>query len=207
MGIAAYNRGSKALSAEIDRDVAASDSAPVNRKAYKQLESQLEIVEHARDAAQAKLAEAEGVITRMTAEAAGLVVARNELADQLSCERSKLRFQRTLWRAARARADMMGARWRWVSSIVRCCVSPERVAEFRDEPITRDVEKVNRRVEGKMCENNESKSTETETIATLRQECATLKEQLQSAQKEVEDCRRMMAEAANMLSASVEGQS
>lgn len=146
MGKAAYDRGSQALSRQIDDEMQARDSAPVTMRSFKRLEGALAITEqrNAELTAQVAALREESATAELRAEQAHEVAAK--LEDTLNEANRQLKRLRGFWRAARSRADMMERRWRWVSSIVRCHVSPAMVDEHRGEPVTRDVGKGDRRL-------------------------------------------------------------
>lgn len=139
MGVAAYNRGSKAISEQIDREQAELRT-PVSRDTFEKVEA-----ENARLRAENEL-----LMGKLNEASATLREVKTGLAELQKLVESSGRQQRHLlglWRAARHREQVFAKRWHWVSAIVRACVSPAMVQEFRDdEKHLPGIEKSNRRV-------------------------------------------------------------
>lgn len=126
MGIGAYNRGSRAISAEIDRELQ-EKRAPVSFDSFEKVR-----IENERLRADNVLLE--GQLDKATATIREIAEGLNRLQKLIEESSRRRRHLTELWRAARKRECVYEARWRWVSSIVRACVSPARVQEFRDDP-------------------------------------------------------------------------
>lgn len=139
MGVAAYNRGSKAISEQIDREQA-ERRAPVSFDTFEKVEAENARLRTENELLTGKLNEASVTLREVKT---GLA----ELQKLVEASGRQQRHLLGLWRAARHREQVFAQRWRWVSAIVRACVSPATVREFRDdEKYLADIEKSNRKV-------------------------------------------------------------
>ncbi len=123
MGIAAYNRGSKAHSAQIDREQAEKPKRTIDYLAYSNA------MEHTQRL-QAQIATLENDLTRARRSIASLR-ATSEVDRKSFAEYHELmEAERKHWLL---RSFAMQRRWEFVSRIVRTYVSPETVEEYRAE--------------------------------------------------------------------------
>jgi hypothetical protein len=130
MGAAAYARGSAAIAEEIAREYRARH--PVIRDVAEPAGWQEQRADY--QARVAELRAGEGPLElALRLEAAKLRAERVARAEEQEQHERHWTLLCGALKRASAAADLMERRWRWVSAIVRVCVSPERVQAFREE--------------------------------------------------------------------------
>lgn len=118
MGIAAYNRGSRAISQQIDAEMRAG-TPPVNRHYW--LREDLEPLYSRITAAEAELDRARACVERLRAT---LAVERDQAREDKETHTAQIK------RLIETR-DRFERSWRKCSDLVRACLTPAQVNEYR----------------------------------------------------------------------------
>lgn len=123
MGIAAYNRGSRAIREQIDQEQAAKERPAVDYTAYANAMDQIK-------ALQAKVASLESDLTRAKRSIDSLRATSEIDRTSFREYHEHMEGERKHWMQ---RSFLMQRRWVFASGIVRTYVSPEQVEEYRQE--------------------------------------------------------------------------